>query len=339
MYKAIVIRLFPTKSQEKLLWQNVGTARWTWNWGLALQKKSYAESKKILSIKEIKRRFTVVRNSEEFKWLQEVSRQVEANALIDLDKAYKNFFRKLKTGEHGGLPKFKAKERLAGKKFYNARVKFENGKWLLKCAVEVMPEEPEIILRDMNMGIDVGVKSLAVVSCGGRKRVFRNINRSHKMKRLTRQLKHHQRALSRKKKGSKNRLKARYKVQKIYGRIRRKRHDYIQQTARKIVNMRPKAIVLEDLNIQGMMKNRHLARSIAEQNLYLLRILIESKAKGLGITIKFADRYYPSSKKCSGCGHIKNDLKLSERIYKCPECGKVIDRDFNAAINLERLAN
>ena len=194
------------------------------------------------------------------------------------------------------------------------------------------------MLRDVNIGIDVGVKSLAVVSCGGRKRVFKNINRSHKMKRLNKQLKHHQRSLSRKKKGSKNYLKEKYRVQNIYGRIKRKRHEYIQQTARKIVNMKPKVIVLENLNVQGMMKNRHLAKAIAEQNLYLLRMLVGSKAKDFGIKIKFADRFYPSSKICSNCGHVKKDLKLSERIYKCPECGKIIDRDFNAALNLERLA-
>ena len=299
---------------------------------------------------------------------------VEANALIDLDKAYKNFYRKLKHGEKGGLPKFKSKgkntpsfctpadririykknfmylekigrvrfkskENLENVKFYNARVKFENGKWLLKCVVEVFSKESKIILRDVNMGIDVGVKSLAVVSCGGRKRVFKNINRNHKMKRLNKQLKHHQRSLSRKKKGSKNYLKEKYRVQNIYGRIKRKRHEYIQQTARKIVNMKPKIIVLEDLNIQAMMKNRHLARAIAEQNLYLLRMLIERKAKDFEIEIKFANRFYPSSKTCSNCGHVKKDLKLSERIYKCPKCGKIIDRDFNAALNLERLAD
>ena len=314
MYKAIVIRLFPTKSQAKLFWQNVGTARWTWNWGLNFQKNLYAESQKILSIYELKRKFTEVRNSEEFKWLQEVSRQVEANALIDLDKAYKNFFRRLKAGKIGGMPKFKSKG---------------------KCTPSL---ESKIILRDVKMGIDVGVKSLAVVSCGRRKRVFKNINRSYKMRRLTRQLKHHQRILSGKKKGSKNYMNEKYKVQDLYGRIKRRRHEYIQQTARKIVNMRPKVIVLEDLNIQGMMKNHHLAGAVAEQNLYLLRMLIERKAADLGIEIKIADRFYPSSKTCSNCGHVKKDLKLSERIYKCPECGKIIDRDFNAALNLERLA-
>ena len=102
--------------------------------------------------------------------------------------------------------------------------------------------------------------------------------------------------------------------------------------------MKPKVIVLEDLNIQGMMKNKHLARAVAEQNLYLFRQLIEYKAGELGITVKYADRFYPSSKTCSGCGHVREKLRLDERVYKCPECGLEIDRDFNAALNLERLA-
>ncbi|MBQ3401830.1 MAG: transposase [Synergistaceae bacterium] len=373
MYKAMVIRLFPLKVQVGLLWQNAGTARWVWNWGLQVQRDSYAESKRLLSVYELKRKFTELRNSEGFKWLKEVSRQVEANALIDLNMAYRNFLRRLKAGKTGGMPKFKAKGKctpsfctrsgkvkadehnriylekigwvrfkakcnLEGLKFYNARVKFECGRWLLKCAVEVQPEKPGMTLRSVNMGIDVGVKSLAVVSCGGRKRVFRNINRNHRMKRLTRQLKHHQRILSRKEKGSENYLKEKYRVQDIYGRIRRKRHEYVRQTAREIVSMRPQAIVMEDLNIQGMMKNSHIARAVAEQNLHLLRRLIELKASEAGIRVVFAGRFFPSSKKCSGCGHVRKELKLSERIFRCPECGKVIDRDFNAALNLERLA-
>ena len=123
-------------------------------------------------------------------------------------------------------------------------------------------------------------------------------------------------------------------MQDLYGRIRRKRHEYTKQTAAKIVNMKPQVIVLEDLNIQGMMKNRHLAKAIAEQNLYLLRMMIERKAQEAGIEIKFADRFYPSSKKCSSCGRIKSDLKLKDRTYRC-ECGLELDRDLNAAINLK----
>ena len=220
-------------------------------------------------------------------------------------------------------------------------IKMRNGsshQWLMKCAVKTEDITQKMPLRNVNIGIDLGVKVLAVISCEGHKRVFRNINRSHRMRRLNRQLKHYQRALSRKQKGSNNRLKARRKVQKIHGRLRRIRHNYIHQTTRAIVNMRPKAIVLEDLNISGMMKNEHLAKSIAEQNLYLFRELLERKAHEAGITVIHAGRFYPSSKTCSQCGHVKAELPLSERTYKCPECGLIIDRDFNAARNLEKLA-
>lgn len=232
----------------------------------------------------------------------------------------------------------KSKADLRNVRFYNVRVKFEDGKWLLKCSVKREAVNRSQTLRNVNMGIDLGVKVLAVVSCGGRKRVFRNINRHHRMRRLNRQLKHHQRILARKKKGSNNRMKERIKLRKIYGRIKRIRYDYVQQVTLAIVNMRPKAIVLEDLNISGMMKNEHLAKSIAEQNLYLFRELLERKAHEAGITVIHAGRFYPSSKTCSQCGHIKAELPLSERTYKCPECGLIIDRDFNAARNLEKLA-
>ena len=276
MYRAIVIRLLPTKSQAKLFWQNAGTARWTWNWGLAVQKKLYSEYEEILSVYELKREFTEVRNSEKFKWLQEFSRQVEANALIDLDRAYRNFFRRLKAGKTGGMPKFKSKGKCTPSFCTRSeKVKVdEQDRIYLEKIGWIRFKAKENLTGNMNMGIDVGVKSLAVVSCVGRKRVFRNINRSHKMRRLTRQLKHHQRILSRKKKGSKNYLKEKYRVQDLYGRIKRRRHEYTKQTAAKIVSMKPKVIVLEDLNIQGMMKNRHLARAVAEENLYLLRMLI-----------------------------------------------------------------
>lgn len=233
----------------------------------------------------------------------------------------------------------KTKADLRNVRFYNVRVKFEAGKWLLKCAIKTEAVIQNQHLRSVNMGIDLGVKVLAVVSCGGRKRVFRNINRHHRLRRLNRQLRHHQRILARKKKGSTNRLKECIKIRKIYGRIKRIRHDYVHQTTQAIVDMKPQTIVLEDLNISGMMKNKHLVKSIAGQNLYLFREILERKAQESGIAVVYADSFYPSSKTCSRCGYVKAELPLSERTYKCPECGLVIDRDFNAARNLEKLAH
>ena len=371
IYKAVIIRLFPNKAQSRKLWENAGAARWIWNWGLSVNNDLYAKEKRIFSVYDLRREFVRVRSSHQ--WLKEISQSALVNTLRDLDRAYKNFYSRLKAGLKSGHPKFKAKwlcvpsfyarsERvyidsqgriylekighvrckskadLQNVRFYNVRIKFEAGKWLLKCAVKTEAVIQNQHLRIVNMGIDLGVKVLAVLSCGGRKRVFRNINRHHKLRRLNRQLKHHQRILARKKKGSRNRLKERIKVQKIYGKIKRIRHDYVHQTTRAIVDMKPQAIVLEDLNIAGMMKNKHLAKSIAEQNLYLFRELLERKAQESGITVVYADRFYPSSKTCSRCGYVKTELLLSERTYKCPECGLIIDRDFNAARNLEKLA-
>ena len=371
IYRTVIIRLFPNRAQSRKLWENAGAARWIWNWGLSVNTELYAKEKRILSVYDLKREFIGARSS--YKWLNEVSQSALVNTLRDLDKAYRNFYSRLKAGLNGGHPKFKVKglcvpafyarservyidsqgcvylekighircktkENLQSVRFYNVRVKFEAGKWLLKCAVKTEAAVRDSTLRSVNMGIDLGVKVLAVVSCGGRKRVFRNINRSHKLRRLNKQLKHHQRILARKKKGSRSRLKERCRVQKIYGRIRRIRHDYIQQTIRSVVNMKPKTIVLEDLNISGMMKNKHLAKQIAEQNLHLFRELLKHKAEEAGIRILYADRFYPSSKTCSRCGNLKPKLSLSERIYECPECGLIIDKDFNAALNLEKLA-
>ena len=373
IYEAVTIRLFPNKAQSRKLWENAGAARWIWNWGLSLNNELYAREKRVLSMYDMRREFIKMRNGSSHQWLKEISQSASVNTLRDLDRAFKSFYSRLKSRLNGGYPKFKAREscvpafytrservyidsegciylekighirckskdNLRNVRFYNVRVKVEAGKWLMKCAVKTEDITQKMPLRNVNIGIDLGVKVLAVISCGGHKRVFRNINRSHRMRRLNRQLKHHQRALSRKQKGSNNRLKARRKVQKIHGRLRRIRHNYIHQTTRAIVNMRPKAIVLEDLNIAGMMKNKHLAKSIAEQNLYLFRKLLERKAVNAGIRVIYADRFYPGSKTCSQCGHVKARLLLSERVYECHECGLVIDRDFNAARNLEKLA-
>lgn len=369
--KGYSLRLFPTRSQEDKLWQSAGVARWVWNWGLSLNQDLYAKEKKVLAEYDLKKEFTKVRNSGEFPWLKDVSRQVANNALIDLGQAYKNFYRGLKKGQKAGLPRFKSKVKsspsfclnsdrvyddgkgalqlekighvrfksdlnLSGVRLWNTRVRFSNGKWILTFSLENEDRKPK--LSDCNMGIDVGVKSLAVVSCGGRKRRFKNINRSHKVRRLEKQQEHKQRALSRKTKGSKSRKKALMAVQRIYGRLKNIRHDYTHKVTTSIVQMLPRVIVLEDLNVQGMMKNTHLAKKIAEQNFYKFRAFIEYKAKEHGVAVKLADRFYPSSKTCSCCGHVLKGLKLSDRVYRCPECGLELDRDFNAARNLEKLA-
>ena len=181
------------------------------------------------------------------------------------------------------------------------------------------------------------MKELAVVSDG---KIYKNINKSARVKKLEKKLRREQRCLSRKyenlKKGEsaqKNIQKQKLKVQRLHHRINNIRTDYINKVIAEIVKTKPSYIVIEDLNVKGMMKNRHLSKAVASQKLYEFRIKLKSKCDDNGIELRVVDRWYPSSKLCHRCGCIKKDLKLSDRIYRCG-CGYIEDRDFNAALNL-----
>ena len=187
------------------------------------------------------------------------------------------------------------------------------------------------------IGIDLGLKDFAIVSNG---KTYQNINKSARLKKLERQLIREQRSLSRKyeklKKGEstqKNIQKQKLKVQKLHHRIDNIRTDYINKTIAEMVKTKPSYITIEDLNVKGMMKNRHLAKAVASQKFYEFRTKLKAKCNENGIELRVVDRWYPSSKMCHCCGTIKKDLKLSDRIYRC-DCGYIEDRDFNAALNL-----
>lgn len=192
------------------------------------------------------------------------------------------------------------------------------------------------------IGIDLGIQDLAVVSDG---RKFKNINKSSKVKRLEKRLRREQRRLSRKyeskkKKGGKtatvsaNIEKQKLKVQKLHHRIDKIREDYENKVIHEIVKQKPRFITVEDLNVKGMMKNRHLAKAVAAQRFHYLLTKLKRKSEIIGIEMRIVDRFYPSSKTCHFCGHIHKGLKLKDRIYFCPECGYAQDRDFNASLNL-----
>ena len=191
---------------------------------------------------------------------------------------------------------------------------------------------------DEGIGIDLGLKDFAIVSNG---RTYQNINKSAKLKKLERQLIREQRCLSRKyenlKKGDAtqraNIQKQKLKVQKLHRRIDNIRTDYINKTIAEMVKIKPSYITIEDLNVKGMMKNRHLSKAVASQKFYEFRAKLLTKCNKSGIELRVVDRWYPSSKTCHCCGSIKKDLKLSDRIFKC-RCGYIEDRDFNAALNL-----
>lgn len=224
----------------------------------------------------------------------------------------------------------------------NPRITHDGLDWWISVGIEV----PEIDISDEctePIGIDLGIKDFAVLSDG---KVYKNINKSRAIKRATKTLKRLQRRASRqyeksKTKEGKNRyeksanlLKLEKKILKKYKRISNIRDNYVHQITTALVKTKPEYIVIEDLNVSSMMKNRHLSKAVMNQKFYEFRRILTYKCSLYGIPLFIADRFYPSSKTCSRCGHIKKDLKLKDRIYICPECGTVLSRDLNAAINL-----
>ena len=216
------------------------------------------------------------------------------------------------------------------------------GRYYVSVLIDV-PDTEKTRLNDFGLGIDLGVKEFAVISDGV---IKKNINKTAKLKKLEKKLKRNQRCLSRKyedlkkrnnkKKGEATRQniqKQVLKVQKLHHRIDNIRTDYINKTIAEIVKTKPSYITIEDLNVKGMMKNRHLSKAVASQKFYEFRTKLEKQCKESGIELRVVDRFYPSSKLCHCCGFIKKDLKLSDRIYKC-DCGYTCDRDFNASLNL-----
>ena len=206
--------------------------------------------------------------------------------------------------------------------------------------VSVLVEIPDAKITDNSndgMGIDLGLKDLAIVSNG---KTYKNINKSARVKKLEKKLRREQRGLSRKyensKKGEstqKNIQKQKLKVQRLHHKIDNIRTDYINKSIAEIVKTKPSYITIENLNVSGMMKNSHLSKAVASQKFYEFRTKLKAKCDENGIELRVVDRWYPSSKICHCCGAIKKDLKLSDRIYRC-DCGYVEDRDFNAALNL-----
>ena len=216
-------------------------------------------------------------------------------------------------------------------------VSIKAGRYYVSVLVEIHNNK---IANNSNegIGIDLGLKDFAIVSNG---KTYKNINKSARLKKLEKQLVREQRCLSRKyenlKKGEvtqkTNIQKQKLKVQKLHHKTDNIRTDYINKTIAEIVKTKPSYITIEDLNVKGMMKNRHLSKAVASQKFYEFRTKLQAKCNENGIELRVVDRWYPSSKTCQCCGAVKKDLKLSDRMFKC-SCGYVEDRDFNAALNL-----
>ena len=224
-----------------------------------------------------------------------------------------------------------------GWKIKSGTVSIKAGRYYVSVLVEV-PDTQAVNKSNDGIGIDLGLKDFAILSNG---KTYKNINKSARLKKLEKQLRREQRCLSRKyenlKKGEvtqrANIQKQKLKVQKLHHKIDNIRTDYINKIVAEIVKTKPSYITIEDLNVSGMMKNRHLSKAVASQKLYEFRTRLKAKCDDNGIELRIADRFYPSTKLCHCCGRIKKDLKISDRIYRCA-CGYVEDRDFNASLNL-----
>ena len=386
MLTAKKIRLKPTPEQEILFWKSAGTARWAYNYFLSENERIYKEyidngktGVKYISGAEVRKYINNTLKKTTHTWLSEVGSNVMKQAVSDAEKAFKEWL----AGKRG-KPHFKSRrkskisfyvnyERLSrknggfhgekigfvwtseslpklpeGEKYSNPHISFDGKYWYLSVGYPVEPNKTE--LSGESLGIDLGIKSLAVCSNG---KAYKNINKSARMKKLNKRLKREQRKLSRMiennisgygekrkpiftrpLKECSNIMRQIQNIRLINKRITDIRTNHLHQTTSEIVKTKPSRIVMETLNVRGMMKNRHLSKAIAEQCFFEFKRQIKYKSEFYGIELVEVPTYYPSSKTCSRCGVIKKDLKLSDRVYRCESCGAVIDRDLNASINL-----
>ncbi|CFH41538.1 RNA-guided endonuclease InsQ/TnpB family protein [Staphylococcus aureus] len=363
--KTIKVRLKPTNEQLPLFHQSSGTHRFIYNWTLAKQQDNYKQGGQFINDGELRKEITQLKKQEAYQWLSQVSNDIPKQAIKDACLAYRRFFK-----GRARFPRFKSKKRskwsfyndtaklkvkdhrvlLAkigwvktsesipkNQKYYNPRVSFDGKYWYLSVSINVDMDKPQ--LSDESLGIDLGIKTLAVCSNG---QTFKNINKTHRIKQKEKRLRRLQRKVSRKyqmnKKGGNvvktcNIIKIEKEIRLLQRSLSNIRRNHLHQTTTSIVKTKPTRIVIEDLNVRGMMKNKHLAKAIQNQGFYEFRRQLTYKCDWYGIELVVADRYYSSSKTCSSCGAIKKDLRLSNRTYIC-ECGHQMDRDLNASINL-----
>lgn len=381
MYKTYKVKLSPNNKQRTQMLRTAGCARYAYNWALATEKANYENGGKFLNDCELRRRFT--EHKATVPWLYDVSNDALKQSIKDAYDAYQRFFKHqakfpkfkskkrskpsfymdvakieftdthvklekiadgkkknraqanwVRLAEHGRIP--------VGTKYTNPRVTFDGLDWWISVGVDVELEEKHP--QGNPIGIDIGIKTLAVCSDGVE---YANINKTHMVKKIEKRKRRLQRQVSRKyqmnKKGkvyckTSNIIKLEKQLLKAARRLTNIRRNHLHQSTSSVVVRNPSAIVMEDLNVQGMMKNKHLAKAVQQQCFYEFYRQMQYKCEWNGIAFITADRYYPSSKTCSECGSIKKDLKLSDRTYICSECGMVMDRDLNAAVNLAKLA-
>ncbi len=375
LLKSFKTEINPTSEQKVKINKTIGTCRYVYNFYLDHNKELYDKGEKFMTGKS----FSVWLNNEfipnnpDKAWIKEVYSKAVKKSIEDGCTAFTRFFK-----HQSGFPRFKKKGISEAKMYFvknnpkdlacerhrlniptlgwvrlkekgyipttkdgwkirSGTVSIKAGRYYVSVLVEI-PDTRMSTSSNEGIGIDLGLKDFAIVSNG---KIYKNINKSAKIKKLEKQLRREQRSLSRKfenlKKGEStqraNIQKQKLKVQKIHHQIDNIRTDYINKVIVEIVKTKPSYITIEDLNVSGMMKNRHLSKAVASQKFYEFRTKLKAKCDSNGIELRVVDKWYPSSKICHCCGCIKKDLKLSDRIYKCT-CGYVEDRDFNASLNL-----
>ena len=410
MLLATKVMLQPNNWQTSRLFEYASVARFAYNWALSREMESLSKGQGLISDGELRKEFTQLKQQSDYSWLYNVSNEVTKQAIKDLVKAFRKYFKKRKEPgykpyskkqiEHAARvgkkltvydmkhhPKYKNKRNWDDYKFfddaekititvthvklttfanrgsdrrklikgsirlaeaeriptdcklYNPRVSFDGLHWWISVSFEC-PNQP-LKLSEEGVGIDLGIKDLAICSDGN---TYKNVNKTRTIKQLEKRKRRIQRSISRKyllnKKGESysktcNVKKAEYQLLKVNRRLTNIRANYIHQTTSEIVNRKPKFICIEDLNISGMMRNRHLSKSIQDQCWYEFRRQLTYKCTRAQIPLVIADRWFPSSKTCICCGNINKHLKLKDRVYKC-QCGSVIDRDYQASLNLKR---
>ena len=373
--------LLPNNKQKTKLFQYANTARFAYNWALGREQENYKNGGKFISDGDLRKEFTRLKKNKEYVWLNNVSNNVTKQAIKDACEAYRDFFKgytkfpRFKSKKHSA-PKFyqdnvkirftnthvkvegfatskkKNKQKInwirlaehgripvENVKYKNPRIKYDGLNWYITVGIEY--EDSTTLPSEEGIGIDLGIKDLAICSDEHR---YQNINKTQRVKKLEKRKRRLQRSISRKyeenKKGgsyckTSNIIKSEKYLLKLNHRLANIRQNYLHQTTTEIVKTKPSYIVLEDLNVKGMMKNKHLSKAIQKQGFGEFRRQIEYKSAWNNVPVIIADRFFPSSKLCSCCGAIKKDLKLSDRVYRC-ECGNVIDRDYQAALNLKR---